>query len=93
MWTLLLTSLVGGGLATLIVAMASAAIAGRLSVNDIIVALLVGLGSGVGLCFAFRNRLGKKSCLASRLRYRQVAKMNTLHLTGFRQPSYGQEIG
>ena len=59
--TALLNSLVGGGLAALIV-IATAAIMGEVSANDVITAVCVGLGSGFGLFLLFKGRLGKRSC-------------------------------
>ncbi len=62
MRNLLLTSLVGGALAVLIVAAAEAALQGGPSSDGLIRALLVGAGSAVSLFFVFLWRVGEKSC-------------------------------
>lgn len=62
MRNLLLTSLVGGVLAALIVAGAETALRGGPSSDALITAILVGAGSAAGLFFVFLGRLGKKSC-------------------------------
>ena len=59
--TLRFTSIVGGGLATIIVALSGAVLDKAWGAN-ITVAALVGVGSSLGLYFAFKNRVGKKGC-------------------------------